>query len=165
MNSIVKNTWIYLLFLGLGLQACSDDAWFIKQNNLAEGAWSQEKELVFSIPVNDSISKNDVFIILRNNNEYPYSNIYIETRMDFPDGKNIIDTLEYQMADARGNWLGTGISEVKESVLFYKEGVEFPVTGMYRLGLKPLMRDLGSVEGRKELPGIISVGLKIESQK
>lgn len=164
MIDLFKNRGFLGLFLLLGLQACSDGSWFMDQRNLPEGLWSQEEELVFSLPVSDTIAKNNLFLILRNNNDYPFSNIFIETRMDFPDGRNIIDTLEYQMADAHGKWLGTGISEVKESVLFYKEDVEFPISGMYRLGLRPLMRDLGDVEGRQELPGIISVGLKIEEQ-
>ena len=74
----------------------------------------------------------------------------------------MIDTLQYEMADKTGQFLGTGISEIKHNKLFLKENSAFPLSGKYKLSIWQAMRKNGSVSGIKELHGITDVGLRIE---
>ena len=82
--------------------------------------------------------------------------------MNFPDGQIIIDTLEYNMTDVTGKFLGKGITDVKENKLFYKENITFPRKGNYTLKIRQAMRKNGNVDGIEELEGISHVGFRIE---
>ena len=103
-----------------------------------------------------------MYLNIRNNNDYQYSNLYLISHIVFPDGKKIVDTLQYEMADKNGKFLGSGISEIKDSKLFLKENSIFPISGVYKISLKQAMRKNGNVDGIKELEGITDVGFRIE---
>jgi gliding motility-associated lipoprotein GldH len=83
--------------------------------------------LIFKVPegiVNSS--KKNIFLRLRNNNEYPYSNIFLLASLRSGEDKIYDDTLEYAMASADGTWLGSGFNEIKESKLWWKGGIILP---------------------------------------
>jgi len=121
--------------------------------------------IVFELPekVFDDSIKN-IFIRLRNDNSYPYTNIFLIVSLQA--GEKIItkDTLEYSMASPNGEWLGSGFTEVKESKLWWKEGVIFPKERPLFINLSQAVRNSGAVEGVSKLKGIISVGISIENQ-
>jgi gliding motility-associated lipoprotein GldH len=98
------------------------------------GYWDINEVLEFHVPQLDSLKKYDLFIHLRNTNDYPYNNIFLIASIEFPHGKTITDTLEYRMADPDGSWLGSGIGTVKENKLWYKEDVSFFEEGITEVG-------------------------------
>jgi gliding motility-associated lipoprotein GldH len=106
-----------------------------------------------------------MYITLRNDEQYPYSNLFLIAEMTGPDGASERDTLEYEMADASGNWMGTGYGSVKENKLWYRENIVFPDSGVYTVTVSHAMRKNGSVEGILELPGVLDVGLQIEKNQ
>lgn len=106
-----------------------------------------------------------MFINIRNNAAYSFSNLFLITALEFPNGKKIIDTLEYEMTDVSGAFLGKGFTDIKENKLFYKESVVFPMSGDYLLTISQAMRKSNATEGMKMLNGIIDVGFRIEKEK
>jgi len=60
--------------------------------------------------------------------------------------------------------LGTGFSEVKESKLWWKEGVVFPKERPIFIKVSQAVRNNGAAEGVSNLKGILSVGISIEDQ-
>ena len=66
------------------------------------------------------------------------------------------------MALPNGEWLGTGFGDVKESKLWYKEGVKFTEPGEYQVNIRQAMRKNGNVSGIENLEGITDVGFRIE---
>ncbi|MBT8256395.1 MAG: gliding motility lipoprotein GldH [Bacteroidia bacterium] len=126
------------------------------------GSWHKDETLQFELPVLDSLKQYNIFLHLRNTNDYPYNNIFLIATIEFPYGKTVTDTLEYRMAAPDGTWLGTGIGMVKESKLWYKEGVQFFEDGMYTLTISQAVRNIGEVHGVSQLDGIIEVGYSIE---
>jgi gliding motility-associated lipoprotein GldH len=68
------------------------------------------------------------------------------------------------MADVSGKFLGTGLTEIKESKLFYKENVVFPSSGDYKISISQAMRKIGEIDGVKTLEGITEVGFRIEKK-
>lgn len=124
--------------------------------------WDKDELVLFDFQAPDSTQTYDMFINLRNNEDYPFSNLFLIVNMDFPNGKVVADTLEYEMAKANGEWLGQGFSSVKESKLFYKEGIVFPELGDYEISIQHAMRKNGNVEGVTTLEGITDVGIRIE---
>jgi len=81
--------------------------------------------------------------------------------MEFPNNQVIVDTLEYEMATTEGKWLGEGAT-IKDSKLWYKEGVTFPTKGTYTFRIEQADRSLGKEKGVENLQGITEVGFQIE---
>ena len=144
--------------------SCDTNRVFDEYNSLSGNVWSLDKPVEFEFQVNDTISANNLFINIRNNNDYGFSNLFLITHLNFPDGKKVIDTLEYEMTDKTGRFLGEGLSERKDNKLFYKEGNIFPSSGKYKLTIQQSMRKNGSVEGIQALNGITDVGFRIEKK-
>ena len=125
--------------------------------------WNKDSAVTFQLNNIDSSKVYDLFINVRNNNEYQYSNLFLITEIKFPQGKVISDTLEYEMTKPNGKWLGTGFGDVKESKLWYKEDVRFDEPGEYKVTIQQAMRKNGEVDGIQVLEGITDVGFRIEN--
>jgi len=157
---MIKNSiliCIALLFIG-----CDSDKVFDTYMAIPNHEWSSENHLKFEVNASDTISKHNVFIQLRNTDEFEFSTLFIIGKIKFPNGTQVIDTLEYEMADVRGKWLGTGYTSVKENKLFYKENIQFNQSGIYTFNLRQATRKMADVEGKKPLKGVSDVGLRIE---
>lgn len=164
MVLIKKFSFTFILFLLLGLNCCTKQASFTSYRSLGSEGMSA-KPYVFEL--NDLSIDNtpqNLFIRLRNDNSYPFTNIFLICTLK--SGENIVleDTLEYTMAAPDGSWLGKGFTEVKESKLWWKEGVVFPREKPVVVEISQAMRNNGSAEGISSLKGIVSVGLSIEAQ-
>jgi len=161
--AIKKSRTLVLVFATFLLFAsCDSNGVFDEYRSLENSIWDQERPVEFEFQIQDTISTNNLYINIRNNEDYGYSNLFLITHLNFPNGKKVVDTLEYEMADNNGRFLGQGLSEIKESKLFYKEGSAFPVSGNYKLSIQQAMRKNGAVEGIKELEGVTDVGFRIE---
>lgn len=163
MGTIIRKSNVLLILIFVGFISCnSNNTVFDTYETLDNGIWKANEPIEFSFSITDTLSRNNVFINLRNNNAYDFSNLYVITNLNFPDGKKIVDTLQYRMTDNEGNFLGSGFSEIKENKLFYKEQKVFPMSGEYSVSIWQAMRKNGEVNQIKELKGISDVGLKIE---
>lgn len=151
-----------LLIGGLLFWSCDENRVYDEYESIP-GAWNKDSIITFNLPKIDSVESYNLFINVRNNNNFAYSNLYLIAQIQFPQGKVITDTLEYQMAVPGGEWLGTGFGDVKESKLWYKEQVKFDEPGQYKVSVQHAMRKSGSEQGIKDLEGITEVGLRIES--
>lgn len=124
-------------------------------------AWNKDSIVTFDLPVLDSTKRYNLFVNLRDNNDYPFNNLFLIVSMEMPNGFTKVDTLEYQMAEPDGTLLGNGFSDIKESKLFYKEKVRF--RGSYKVHIKQAVRENGKVPGVTNLQGITDVGFRIET--
>lgn len=126
------------------------------------GSWNQTKVVQFELPELDTLQPYNVYLNLRNNHHYPYNNIFLIVHLEYPNGMQEVDTLEYRMAYPNGEWMGEGIGSIKESVLWYKEAFQFSEKGKYTLSVQQAVRKNGEVDGVTELKGITDVGYQIE---
>ncbi|MDC1162068.1 gliding motility lipoprotein GldH [Tenacibaculum sp.] len=160
---VTKNrTFILFMCLAMLFVSCDSNRVYDSYHSVSVDGWGKEEPAVFEFPINDTLTKRNLFINVRNNNNYPFSNIFLITKMNFPDGQRIIDTLEYEMADVTGKFLGEGFTEVKENKLFYKENIIFPISGNYTINISQAMRKNGETDGVISLEGITDVGFRIE---
>lgn len=147
--------------LGICLWSCDSDRIYDEYETIPD-AWNKDSVITFNLPQIDSLQSYNLFWNIRNNNEFGYSNLFLIAQIQFPEGKVVTDTLEYQMAQPDGEWLGTGFGDVKENKLWYKEQVRFNEPGQYKISVQHAMRKSGSEEGIENLEGITQVGLRIE---
>ncbi|WP_418508872.1 gliding motility lipoprotein GldH [Corallibacter sp.] len=127
--------------------------------------WHKDSVISFKISPPDSIKPYNLFVNLRNTNDYKYKNLFLIVEMNFPHGKKVKDTLEYEMAKPNGELLGTGFTDIKENKLWYKEGVVFNESGEYTVNIQQAMRENGKVNGVVELEGITDVGFRVEKSE
>lgn len=153
----------YLLIIASVFSSCDDHRVFDEYEALDNNIWLKNQLINFDVSVLDTISKNNIYINIRNNNSYEYSNLFLISQLEFPHGIKIIDTLEYEMTDKLGNYLGSGYTDIKANKLFYKENVRFNMVGNYSFKIEHAMRKNGNIQGIDSLKGITDVGLRIET--
>jgi gliding motility-associated lipoprotein GldH len=159
VKQLSKLAVIFLLF------SCNSNAVFDQYITIENQQWHSEKEIEFIVNNLDTISVNNVFINIRNNKNYEFSSLFLIAKLELPNGYKVIDTLEYEMTDASGNWLGSGFTDLKENKLFYKENVVFSEMGTYKFNIQNATRGINDIQGKNPLKGITDVGLSIEKIK
>ncbi|WP_375238564.1 gliding motility lipoprotein GldH [Aurantibacter sp.] len=158
---MIKKNNFYLFLLILFCFSCDSQAVFDEYKSFSN-AWNKDEIVSFNVNPNDSINPYNLFVNVRNTNAYKYKNLFLIVEMDFPNGKVVTDTLEYNMADKTGALLGEGISTTKTSKLWYKEAVKFLEHGDYKVKIQHAMRKNGEVNGVVNLEGITDIGFRIE---
>lgn len=157
-----KINYIAIVFVVLSIISCDSKREYDSFVSIDNNSWEKENEVSFLFEITDTINKKDLFLNIRNNQKYNYSNLFLITTLNFPNGRKIVDTLEYEMTDNSGCFLGNGLTGIKENKLFYKENVVFPTSGEYSVSISQAMRKSGEVNGIKSLEGITDVGFRIE---
>ncbi len=144
------------------IHSCTKNIVFNQYKNIENSQWHKDSIINFTINSIDTISKNNIYINLRNNKDYEFSNLFLIVGIKFPNNYQIVDTLEYEMTSPEGRFLGTGISDIKENKLEYKTHVTFSLKGTYNISVQQAMRKTRNVEGITNLNGISDVGIQIE---
>jgi len=152
---------IHAILFFMFLASCNSGT-FVSETRSLTAAWNKDQIIEFQIPQLDSLRNYNVFLNVRNSNEYKFNNLFLIVSIDFPHGKTVIDTLEYRLAKPDGTWLGTGLGSIKENKFWYKENVSFKEEGVYKLTIAQAVRNNGEVDGVTDLVGITDVGYSIE---
>ena len=126
----MNKLFFFIGFLSL-FMGCDSNRIFDEYVSIDDNTWKKDDTITFNLKVLDTISPQNLFINIRNNNDYKYSNIFIITEILAPNQFTTIDTLQYEMTDETGIWLGDGFSDLKENKLFFKERYVFKKSGNY----------------------------------
>ena len=147
--------FLNFLFLMLILQSCGRNVVFTDSAQLEGKTWKLADVAVFNIPVKDTVNSNNIFFTIRTGSSYPFRNIYLFVTTTSPDSKRLTDTLQYELADEKGNWYGKGFGDIHELKLPYKSNVFFPLSGTFRISIQHGMRI-------EDLKGVYDIGLRVE---
>lgn len=137
------------------MASCHQGNFYFEEVAKVENSWKSNDFKTFKVPVKNAKHEYTMYFIMRNNNEYPYSNIYLFTELKSPSGEVVADTLEYQLAYPNGEWMGFGMGEIKQNTLVYKEKLALKDTGIYEINVSQAMREI-------DLTGIEDISLMIE---
>ncbi len=156
--------WSLLILVLIAISSCDDRRVFDQYQSLSN-EWDKSHAVTFKVTPPDSIKPYNLYVNLRNNDNYQYSNLFLIVELNYPNGKAMKDTLEYKMANPDGTFLGTGFTDIKENKLWYKgydEPFIFEELGEYTVTIQHAMRQNGSVNGIAKLEGVTEVGFRIE---
>lgn len=151
-----------ILLIGFFFVQCKD-AHYHQSTKTISNSWGENSAEVFEFKIDDTTSKYDFRFLIRNNNDYPYANIYFLTKMIDPNENEYSDTVQYYMAHPDGSWVGSGMN-LKEMILVYKENVSFKDTGSYTLSVRQGMRE-EELKGIEDITFIIDKKQNIDEQK
>ncbi len=127
--------------------------------------WHKDSVASFNFKAPDTTRNYDLFVQLRNTNDYKFSNLFLIVELNYPNGKAVKDTLEYKMAAPNGELLGKGFSDLKENKLWFrgfKKPFHFEEQGDYTINIQHAMRNNGEVNGVENLEGITDIGFRVE---
>ena len=159
----LKVNSILLLFFVILFSSCDDKRFYDEYVNL-DGKWTKQDKVDFSFEQKDTINLYNMFVTVRNNNDYPFNNLFIIVKLNQPDNVVKVDTLQYLMANPDGTLLGDGITDTKHNKLWYKENFKFSKSGKYTLSIEQANRETGKSKGLDALEGITEVGFRIEKK-
>lgn len=155
LNRNIRFFSLYLLVLFL--ISCDAKRYFEENKSVENGVWNMANKIPFSVNITDSVARYDLFLNIRNDGIYPFSNLYLFIHTTLPGGQTTIDTVECRLADPDGKWRGSGFGNLKFNRFLFQKGMVFPRKGLYTFYLEQAMRV-------KELKGIRDVGIRIEKQ-
>lgn len=145
----------------LGLTACHKPvSEYAAIKKMPGHTWYRDSILHFDYRPQKKGNK-DFFVFLANTNHYPYANIYLIART-YKGNKTYADTLEYEMADGRGRWLGVKVQDDYENLLVFKWNVPVDTNETIRFELESATRKNEHLEGDTALPGISRVGIIVK---
>jgi len=159
LNNILSCVILILLF------SCDRHKKYDSYQSLENEVWTSDNIVVFNVDIDNVKQPTDVFLNVRSDSKYQYRNLFIVTKIISPEKNVLQDTLEFEMADAFGNWLGEGLTDVKNNKLYFLENYIFQEKGTYQFEFSQAMRKRGEINGISELSGITDVGLRIEESK
>jgi len=152
INKYSSGLILISLFL---LSSCNSNVIFSDSKVMKGKTWDLTDIPSFKVKITDTINSNNVIFTIRTGSSYPFRNIYLFVTTTSPDGKSITDTLQFNIADEKGNWLGKGFGDIHELYLTYKSNVYFPVNGIYQFNIQHGMRI-------ENLKGVYDIGLRVE---
>ena len=165
LNFMMNLNKIVIAFVLTSSISCTSQGGFTHYESVAKEGLSP-RPVVFKIPSSALKERpQNLFIRIRNNTEYKFSNIFLIASLKAGDQQVLQDTLEYAMAAKDGSWLGIGFTELKESKLWWKKGIKIPTERPVQIEISQAIRVNGSANGVSELKGIVSVGISIEDQE
>lgn len=145
-----------LIVLGSLISSCnSRNVMFTDNEVMPDITWNLLNNPVFRVDIKDTAAAADLFFNIRTGSDYPYRNIWLFVTTTAPDGNSITDTLQYNLADEKGNWYGKGPGDIHELDLPYKKNVYFPAKGSYQIKIQHGMRT-------GELRGVYDIGIRVE---
>jgi gliding motility-associated lipoprotein GldH len=158
IKGINRYSFGLILILSLLLLSCNSNVVYTDSKAMADETWKLLDIPAFKVPITDTLNSNNVIFTIRNGSSFPFRNIYLFVSTTSPDGKTITDTLQYNLADEKGNWYGKGFGDIHELNLPYKSNVYFPRKGTYEFKIQHGMRI-------ENLRGVYDFGLRIEKYR
>ncbi len=154
------NKFIILLVVGIALfsVSCNRDVVYNKYITFKDNEWYAKDKAVFDVEVTDNQSLNNISLMIRHADSYPFSNIFLFVTTKYPDGKVLTDTMEVVLANGKGEWHGSGAGDIFDLTVPIKKNVKFPQTGKYQFIFEQGMR-------QDPLQMIMDFGFEIKKSK
>ncbi len=134
--------------LGL-LTSCNRDTVYCAMTPIADKEWHVDSVAHFDYAIEDTAADYRVLIHVRHTERYPYQNMWLF----LSDGQQG-DTIEFYLADDRGQWLGDKHHGFVEMPVLIEQNRRFSQPGEYHLEIRHAMRD-------SILRGVSDIGLEI----
>lgn len=151
-NNLVVIWGIVCLWL---FTACDSTRIFEDNQAIENSIWNAKKPIVFGVDITDTITTCNFYLNIRHAESYPFSNLYIFLNTKFPNGQLARDTVELMLQNQDGKWAGSGLGDIWDHQIRFKQNLRFPMKGHYEFSVIQAMQ-------MENLPAIMEVGMRIE---
>ena len=149
------NTFICITIIGILFTSCDPGRVFDDNKTIVNDAWYFKNTVPFDVQVNDTTALYNVYVNVRINSDYKYSNIFMWLNTTNPEKKMDQRRIEIRLADEGGKWLGHGLGDIYDYQFPVFQKIKFPNSGFYRFELEQNMRD-------DTLMNVKAVGVRVE---
>ena len=140
---------IGIALVSLALTACRSDIVYTQFYPISSAQWHMDSVAHFEYQIADTDADYRVLVYVRHTERYPYQNMWLCV------GDSLHrDTIEFYLADDRGQWLGDKHHGFVEMPVLYETNYHYADTGRYDLIIQHGMRD-------SVLRGITDIGVEI----
>ncbi len=143
------------LFSVLFLTSCDTNRYYEQNVEIVNELWKSGESAEFVVDIMDTTSLFNFYVNVRNTNEYPFANLYVFIESTFPDELVARDTVELQLANLDGKWLGSGSGKYKYNKFILRKAMRFVQQGSYTFKIEQGMR-------KEQLDGISDIGIRLE---
>ena len=150
-----KKHFILLPLMVLLITSCNKNVVFSKYQTFKDSEWFAKDKAVFDMEITDNQSLNNISLMIRHGDSYPYNNLFLFVTTTYPDGKVLKDTMEVVLANQKGEWQGSGVGDIFDFKIPIKKNVRFPLSGKYQFSFEQAMRV-------DPLPMVMDFGFEIE---
>ncbi|HSY76252.1 MAG TPA: gliding motility lipoprotein GldH [Bacteroidia bacterium] len=137
--------------------SCNKGVMYQKYVSIPDNTWVANKPITFTVPVDDTINYYNVYVNIRQANDYDFGNIYLFIDITAPGNHTERDTMNCVLADNSGRWLGQGLGDIWDNKLWFKRHTRFH-KGEYKFTYTQAMRV-------DTLEQIMDVGLRVEKEQ
>jgi gliding motility-associated lipoprotein GldH len=149
-------TRYFLLIAALALfQGCETNTVYEKNIRLQGAEWNYMEKPEFSVDIDDTAATYAVYVNIRFEAEYNYSNLFFMVNGMSPDGKQQQQRIECELFDKDGLPLGKGLGDLFFIRYKIPRFTKFRTPGTYHFMFEQNMRI-------DHLKGIHDIGLRIE---
>lgn len=153
-----STTLAVVALTGLLFASCNKNVVYSKYQKFKDNQWFVKDKAIFEVEIKDTESLNNINLMVRHADAYPYNNLFLFVTSKYPDGKVMIDTMEIVLANEKGEWQGSGAGDIFDFKIPIKKNVRFPLAGKYEFIFEQAMRV-------DPLPLIMDFGFEIEKSK
>ncbi len=139
------------------LSSCRKNVVYENYQHIKGSEWRKDSVLKFYLEIPDSTRIYNLSLNVRNEGQYPFSNLWVFVKITPPKGEALNDTVELTLAEPSGKWLGSGLGDLYDKKYPYKQAIFFPVQGFYNIEVRHGMRTDNGILG-----GIRDFGVTLE---
>lgn len=162
MISTGKKNLILALAIVAGsciMLSCKQIDVFEKNTVIPNYEWKSDFTVSGTFQIADTVSAYSIYLVLRHTDAYQYNNIWLNIGLQPPGDSLSTQKADLKLGDDANGWEGTGMNDIWEiRKLLNGQARRFKKAGTYHFSVSQIMRD-------DPLPGIMSVGLRIEKKE
>lgn len=153
--SLKSRSYFILVVIVALLTACNKNIVYSKYKTFSDEAWYAKDKAVFDLEITDTESLNNISLMIRHGDAYPFNNLFLFVTTKYPDGKILSDTMEIVLANQKGEWQGSGVGDIFDFKVPVKKNTRFPLAGKYEFTFEQAMRV-------DPVPMLLDFGFEIE---
>jgi gliding motility-associated lipoprotein GldH len=146
---------IFTVCLMLTLWSCNKLDNFERTVFFPEHQWSGKNQPSFQFEIKDTVSKYNIYVVIRHEDAYHYNNLWINVITKAPNENPITQKVNLQLANNSTGWLGSGMDDVFDHRIRITNSPILLKKGLYQFSLQQIMRE-------DPLPAILNAGIRVE---
>ena len=150
---------ILSIFLIITLCSCNNNKEVFIEFKGIEGGWEKKDKINFNFYLQEK-GNYDISIILRSDEQYPFSNIYFDYQLT-SKMVNLSESKMMNINDSNTNWYSKRVLSISNNIIELKKNLLLN-EGNVILSLEHSVRFLDSINPIVNLEGVLDVGLLVK---
>lgn len=135
--------------------ACTPNEDYSKMHTISQYEWHRSDSLDFDVFVDDTTAVYDLYITIRHNNDYDFSNLWFYLHTNYPSGKSGHLRKQVKLADNKAlKWTGECMNTICSAKFPIVRNLHLSEVGQYQFRINHVMRT-------NPLRGVMDVGLHL----